>query len=162
MSENTNTNNGDAGNGGAGSNQVRFDIRTLYIKDASFESPKSPAVFTEAEFNPEIDVQMNVNHRGLNADDGFHEVVLKLTVTATHDKDTVFLCEIQQAGVFLIQGVGGGDLEKALEIGCPNVLLPFARQAVCDMVVKGGFPQLLVSPVNFEAVFAQRRAQANS
>jgi len=134
-------------------NQVRFDIRTLYIKDASFESPKSPAVFTEAEFNPEIDVQMNVNHRGLNAQEGFHEV---------HDKDTVFLCEIQQAGVFLIQGVGDDNLEKALEIGCPNVLLPFARQAVCDMVVKGGFPQLLVSPVNFESVFAQRRAQANS
>lgn len=143
-----------------GAQQVRFDIRTLYIKDASFESPRSPAVFTQPEFNPEIDVQMNVKHAKLEVEDGgFYEVVLKLTVTATFEEKPVFLCEIHQAGVFLIEGVTDDNLERALEIGAPNVLLPFARQAVCDMVVKGGFPQLLVSPVNFEGVFEQRRKQ---
>lgn len=142
-----------------GTQEPRFEVRTLYIKDASFESPKSPGVFTQPNFNPEIDVQMNVNHQPVAADEGFYEVVLKLTVTAKYENESVFLCELEQAGVFLIQGIAEQDLDKALEIGCPNVLLPFARQAVCDLVVKGGFPQLLISPVNFEAVYEQRRAQ---
>ncbi len=141
-------------------NQPRFDIRTLYIKDVSFESPQSPGVFIQAEFNPEIDVQMNVNRGLFSKDDGIFEVILKVIVTAKADDKTVFLCEVEQAGIFHIVNVGDDELDRALEIGCPNILLPFARQAVCDLVVKGGFPQLLVTPINFEAVYEQRKAQA--
>jgi len=146
-------------NQAADNNQPRFDIRTLYVKDVSFESPQSPSVFVRQEFNPEIDVQMNVTRGLFSKDDGIFEVVLKVTVTAKEDDKPVFLCEVDQAGVFNIVNVSDEELDRALEIGCPNILLPFARQAVCDLVVKGGFPQLLVTPVNFEAVYDQRRAQ---
>jgi len=112
------------------SQEVRFDIRTIYIKDVSFESPKSPAIFTNPTFEPEIDVQMNVIHEALSEENGFYEVVLKLTVTAKDKEETAFLCEVEQAGVFMIQGVPEADLVKALEIGAPNILLPFGRQAV--------------------------------
>ncbi len=137
--------------------QKNFVIQKLYVKDASFESPNAPAVFSEDDWAPEINVQLNTESNPLA--DNVVEVVLKITVTATHDKKTAFLVELHQAGVFTLEGFG--DEEKAGMLGsyCPNVLFPFAREAINDMVGKGGFPQLLLAPVNFDALYAQHMQQ---
>jgi preprotein translocase subunit SecB len=95
----------------------------------------------------------------LNKETGFYEVVLTMTVTAKSDDQTTFLIEAQQAGVFEITGVSDEELPLALEVACPNALLPFAREAVSDFVAKGGFPQLLINPVNFEALYLQKQQQ---
>jgi preprotein translocase subunit SecB len=131
-----------------------FTLQKVYVKDASFESPMSPNIFTR-QVAPEIEIQLNVMHEPIAED--VYEVVLTITATARHEKDTVFLCEVQQGGVFVIQGVGAAERELVLEVACPNILLPFVREAVAGMVAKGGFPQLLINPVNFEAVYHQKR-----
>ncbi len=138
---------------------VRFDIRKIYLKDVSFESPQAPNVFIQQEQTPAIDMQITIDHTTLSDDAGFHEVVLNATVTAKNGEQVIFLTEVQQAGVFQIQGVNEETLPLALEIACPNVLLPFAREAIADLVAKGGFPQLLVNPVNFEALYHRKHGE---
>lgn len=133
-----------------------FTLQKTYIKDASFESPRSPQVFTQ-KLAPQIDIQLNIAHGALDEANGVHEVVLTATVTAKDGDQTVFLSEVQQAGVFQIQGVGDKEREMVLEIACPNILLPFLREVVADLVAKGGFPQLLINPVNFEALYHQKQ-----
>lgn len=142
--------------------QVKFDVRKVYVKDLSFESPQAPDVFVQSEQTPSIDVQLSISHKKLSDQTAFHEVVLSVTVTAKAKDQTIFLAEVQQAGVFQIEGVGGTELPLALEIACPNMLLPFAREAISDLVGKGGFPQLLISPVNFEALYQRKRQQQDS
>lgn len=141
---------------------LKFEIRKLYLKDASFESPVAPNVFTQSDLTPAIDIHINIDHQTLNAEQGYYEVVLGVTVTAKAADKSLFLAEVQQGGVFEIQGVAAAQLPLALEIGCPNVLLPFAREAIADLVAKGGFPQLLINPVNFEALYQRKQAQAES
>ena len=140
--------------------EVEFEIRKLYLKDASLESPQSPEVFITMNASPEIDVDINLQQKALN-EETYYEVVLKVSAEAKHEDKTVFLCEVQQAGVFLIAGIPEEEMQLALNIACPNVLLPFAREAISDLVTKAGFPQLLLSPVNFEALF-QQQAQAQA
>ena len=137
---------------------IKFDVRKVYTKDISFESPKAPDVFVQGEQTPTIDVQMSISHSRLRDNAAFHEVTLSVTVTAKLQDETIFLAEVQQAGVFQIENVGAEELPLALEVACPNMLLPFAREAISDLVGKGGFPQLLISPVNFEALY-QRKQQ---
>lgn len=139
--------------------QVKFDVRKVYVKDLSFESPQAPDVFVQSEQSPSIDVQLTISHNKLSAETAFHEVVLSVTVTAKSNDQTIFLAEVQQAGVFQIEGVAESELPLALEIACPNMLLPFAREAISDLVGKGGFPQLLISPVNFEALYQRKRQE---
>jgi len=136
--------------------QPMMSMERVYIKDVSYESPNSPHVFLE-QSNPKMNVQLNVSHRQISDDKGYFEVVLAVTVNAQANEKTVFLVEVQQAGVFLLTGISDEDLPKLLEIACPNVLLPFAREAINDFVSKGGFPQLLINPVNFEALHAQKQ-----
>jgi len=134
-----------------------FALEKIYVRDSSYESPNAPDVFLNGK-PPEVAVQLSIENRAVAADQGVHEVVLSVTVTAKSEDKTVFLAEVHQAGLFRIQNVPADDLPKVLEIACPNVLLPFVRQAVNDLVEAGGFPQLLISPVNFEALYLQKHA----
>jgi len=134
-----------------------FNLEKIYIKDSSFEVPDAPQVFLDAT-SPEVGVQLGINHRQINAAQGLYEVVLVVTVTAKHADKTVFLAEAHQAGLFRITGMPEPELPKILEIACPNVLLPFVRQAVNDLVESGGFPQLLLNPINFETLYLQKQS----
>ncbi|MDH3639126.1 MAG: protein-export chaperone SecB [Gammaproteobacteria bacterium] len=142
--------------------QPKFEIRKLYLKDVSFESPAAPSVFTQDDLTPAIDIHITIEHTTLDQQHGYYEVVLGVTVTAKAGEKALFLAEVQQGGVFEIKGVAEAQLPLALEIGCPNVLLPFVREAVADLVAKGGFPQLLINPVNFEALYQHKQAQAQT
>jgi len=134
---------------------VVFSVEKLYIKDASYESPNVPHIFTEMQV-PQLQVQMDIERNVLNEAEGMYEVVLAVTATAKFEETTIFLAEAHQAGLFHIVGVPPGELPKVLEITCPGILLPFVREVINEMVTKGGFPQLLVSPVNFEALYMQK------
>jgi len=139
-----------------------FDIRKIYIKDASVECPNSPEIFLKDLAKPEISIDASIRTKKLEQD-GYYEVVLAMTVTSKMAAETAFLVEIQQAGVFHIDGIPENDLPLALEIACPTVLLPFAREAISDLVGKAGFPQLLLSPINFEGLFQQKlKAEAQA
>lgn len=127
-------------------------IQKIYVKDLSFEAPNSPAMFA-GELNPSADVHFENRTTALDEDN--HEVVLTVTVKVQQDDRTVYLVEVQQAGIFTIRGFPEQHLPAILATACPNTLFPFAREAICDIVVKGGFPQLLLAPVNFEMLYAQ-------
>ena len=133
-------------------NEPHFSIEKIYLKDVSFESPAAPAVFTE-EWNPEIN--MDLNSQGHPIDKNVYEVELSLTVTAKNKDKTAFLVEIKQCGIFSIANMDEDNLNGMLGSFCPNILFPYAREAISDLVTKGGFPQLLLAPVNFDAIYAQ-------
>ncbi|MEM7149366.1 MAG: protein-export chaperone SecB [Pseudomonadota bacterium] len=140
---------------------AQFTIQRIYTKDVSFETPNSPAIF-QKEWAPEV--KLDLDTRSNKLDEGVYEVVLALTVTASIGEETAFLCEIQQAGIFTIADVEEMQLAHMLGAFCPNVLFPYAREAVSNLVNRGTFPQLNLAPVNFDALFAQymqqRTAQA--
>jgi len=138
--------------------QASFSLETLYTKDMSFESPGSPKVFMEQE-QPQLDIDIDIQHSKLDDGDYF-EVILPLTVEAKTGDKTLFLAEVHQAGLFQITGVEEANLPMVLEVNCANILLPFAREAVASLIGHGGFPPVLVNPVNFEMLFQQRHAAA--
>jgi preprotein translocase subunit SecB len=138
-----------------------FALEKIYLKDASFELPGGPSVFLQSG-QPAIEVQMGLSHGSLNNEQGLHEVVLSITVSAKLENKTLFLAEVQQAGIFRIKGVPADLLTRVLEINCPTVLLPFAREAVSDFIGKGGFPPVLINPVNFEALYEQKLAASKA
>lgn len=111
---------------------------------------------------PEVGIQLNIGHEAITPGEGLYEVTLSVTVTAKIQDKTMFLAEAQQSGLFRITGIPGEDLPMILEISCPNILLPFAREVINDLVGKGGFPQLLINPVNFEALYQQKHAAASA
>jgi len=139
-------------------NQQQFAIQKIYIKDVSLESPNSPAIFQEGQWQPEVNVQINTVAK--SAADNLHEVVLTITVTAKQNGKTAFLVEVKQAGLFLLSGFPAEQLGGMLGAYCPEVLFPFAREAISELVSKGGFPQLLLAPVNFNALYTQHQQQA--
>lgn len=130
----------------------QLSIQRVYTKDVSFEAPNSPQIFRE-EWNPTVDIQLA--NQATKLDEDVHEAVLTVTVTVRFEDKTVYLAEVHQAGIFQIQGFPPQYLPVMLATVCPNILFPFAREAICDMVVRGGFPQLLLAPVNFESLYAQ-------
>lgn len=132
--------------------QVEFTIQKLYLKDVSFEAPGSPDVFLK-EWKPETNIQLNTESRTLN--EGVHEVVLTATITTKSQDQTAYLVEIKQAGVFSAKGFEQERLGQLLGSYCPNLLFPYLREAVSSLVVKGGFPDLPLAPINFEALYAQ-------
>ena len=129
-----------------------FEIQRIYVKDISFESPNTPQTFVE-EWKPEV--SLNLETKSNRIQDNMHEVVLSVTATVTTDKKTAFLIEVHQAGVFVINGFPEDQLHQMLGSFCPNILFPYAREVVSDMVVRGGFPQLILAPVNFDALYEQ-------
>jgi preprotein translocase subunit SecB len=137
-------------------NTRRFELQRIYLKDTSFESPNAPQMFLE-DWKPQIDLQLGTETRGL--DDGVFEVTLKVTVTNRVNDKTAFLVEVAQAGIFIVQGFGEQELTHMLGSYCPNILLPYAREAISDLVVKGSFPQYLLPPVNFDALLNQHLQQ---
>lgn len=130
----------------------QLSIQKIYVKDLSFESPNAPAVFTE-QLNPSVDVHFGNATQDLGQNN--HEVVLTVTVTVKVEERNVYLVEVQQAGIFTIAGFPSEHLAPILATACPNILFPYAREAISDVVTKGGFPQLLLSPVNFDMLYAQ-------
>ena len=132
-----------------------LEAKKVYLKDVSFESPLSPLVFAGEPPVPEVDTQMHLGHTALDGK-GLYEMVLRVTVTATHKKRTVFVAEVQQAGIFLVIQPDPGAVEYLLGTACPYTLLPFAREAISSLVTKAGFPQLLVGAVNFEQMYRKR------
>lgn len=137
----------------AAEQQVQLRIEKLYLKDASFESPKSPDVFTR-KWQPNLSVDINTRAQGLP--DDCHEVVLTITVKANVEEDYLgFLVEIQQAGIFLIKNADPAQVSQILGIACPTTLFPYAREALDNLVVKGGFPPIQLAQVNFEALYLQ-------
>ncbi|MBT3196805.1 MAG: protein-export chaperone SecB, partial [Gammaproteobacteria bacterium] len=134
--------------------QQTFEIQKIYIKDVSFESPKSPSIFQE-KWEPTTNLQVGTRH-GLLADN-IYEVVLNLTATVTVNEQTTFLVEIQQAGIFTAIGFEEDAMAHLLGSYAPNILFPYAREAISDLSTKGGFPPLLLAPINFDALFAQNQ-----
>jgi preprotein translocase subunit SecB len=132
--------------------QKQLLLQKIYLKDLSFESPKTPAIFTTAAA-PQT--QLNIRSSAQDIAPNTVEVALTLTVEAKDKDATMFLIEVAQAGIFMIQGYTPD--ERAMLIGsfCPNTLYPFAREAIADVVTKGGFPQLLLQPINFDALYMQ-------
>ncbi|MGE0355563.1 MAG: protein-export chaperone SecB [Burkholderiales bacterium] len=139
-------------------NQPVFSIEKLYVKDISLEIPNAPQVFLEREA-PQVDVQLH--HESKPIEDGVFQTLLTVTVTAKVKEKTLFLAEVGQAGIFVIRNIPEGDLEPVLGIACPNILFPYIREVISDVVSRAGFPPVVLSPVNFEALFqAQKQAQA--
>lgn len=137
----------------------QFGVQRIFTKDVSFESPNVPEVFRQA-WKPQINMDLNTNSKKI-ADD-VYEVILTLTVTAKNEDKTAFLAEIHQGGIFKIEGLEGPALHQTLGAFCPNLLFPYAREAIDALVVKGSFPALMLSPVNFEAIYAQSLQQAKA
>ncbi len=130
----------------------QFEIQRIFVKDISFEAPNTPHTFTE-EWKPEV--ALNLETKSNRIQDHLHEVVLSITATVTSSKKNAFLIEVHQAGVFLVNGFPHDQLHQMLGSFCPNILFPYAREVVSDIVVRGGFPQLILAPVNFDALYAQ-------
>lgn len=139
----------------------QFSIQRIYVKDISFETPNSPEIFTK-EWNPEV--KLDIDNKSKKLEEGVYETVLSLTVTATVEGQTAFLCEVQQAGIFVIGNMPEAQTAHMLGAFCPNTLFPYAREAVSNLVNRGTFPALNLAPVNFDALFAQyvQQAQANA
>jgi preprotein translocase subunit SecB len=135
-----------------------FNIEKIYVKDLSLEVPNAPAVFLEREA-PQMNMQLSTQSAKVN-DEGIYETILTLTITAKIQDKTAFLVELKQAGIFRIQHLPQEAMEPALSVGCPNILFPYAREAVSDAVLKAGFPPLILQPVNFELMYMQQQAQA--
>jgi preprotein translocase subunit SecB len=134
----------------------QFAIQRLYIKDVSFETPNSPAIFTQ-QVKSDINLELNTVINKL--EESVYEVALQVTVTSKAGDKTAFLVEVQQAGIFTIAGFNDAELGHMLNSYCANLLFPYAREVVSDLVTKGSFPQLLLAPVNFDALYAQHLQQ---
>ena len=137
--------------------QARFVIQKIYTKDISLETPNSPNIFRE-EWQPELDLQLGNLHNKI--DDDTHEITLTVTATAKVNDKVAFLVEVKQAGVFTLTGYSDQEMGPLIGSYCPNTLFPFAREVISDLVLKAGFPQLVLSPVNFDALYMQQMEQA--
>ena len=137
---------------------VQLVLQGVYLKDCSFEAPQGPR--TNGDWNPQISLDLNTNVAPLGGD--IREVVLTITVSAKQGEQTLFLVEVKQAGAFLMQGLGSEDLKRAVGSICPGVLFPYARAVVSQLVSQGGFPQLLLPPVNFDALYANSQNEASN
>ncbi|HEV2284714.1 MAG TPA: protein-export chaperone SecB [Steroidobacteraceae bacterium] len=146
--------------GGTGANDLPADapvlaLQTVYLKDCSYEAPNGPRV--DGTWNPQVNLDLQTGVTLLSPE--LREVVLTVTVSAKQNDVTVFLVEVKQAGLFLIRNLGEADVKRAVSTVCPGVLFPYARSAVSQLVSQGGFPQFLLPPVNFEALYAGSQGQ---
>ncbi len=128
-------------------------ISKIYIKDFSFESPQTPLVFKSGEWKPQTNLNLRSAHTAV--EENIHEVVLTITVEAKEDDKTLFLIELQQAGLFEITGYSEEELAPIIGGFCPSILFPYAREAIAATVQKGGFPEFVLQPINFDALYMQ-------
>lgn len=133
-----------------------FNIEKLYVKDLSVEVPNAPAIFTERDA-PGMDVNLSTESRAIGPD--LYHTSITATITAKVGDKAMFLVECTQAGIFRIQNVPDEQMPMVLGIGCPNIVFPYLRETVSDVVIRAGFPPLLLNPVNFEALFMQQAQQ---
>ena len=130
----------------------QFSLQRIYVRDLSFEAPKSPAIFRQ-QWEPSVSLDLNTRQKQLDGD--FHEVVLTLSVTVKNGEEVAFIAEVQQAGIFMIKGLDAGAMSHTLGAFCPNILFPYARETLDSLVTRGSFPALMLAPVNFDALYAQ-------
>jgi preprotein translocase subunit SecB len=141
---------------------AQFTVEKIYVKDVSFEAPNAPQVFSE-QGQPQLN--MNLNQKVGRLDGDLFEVVLGVTLTCTLNDRTVYLAEVAQAGIFGLAGFDDRTLDMMLGTYCPNVLFPYVRQAISDLITNGGFPPFYMQPINFEALYAEglrRRAESQA
>lgn len=136
--------------------QPAFSIEKIYVKDVSLEIPNAPQVFLQRE-TPEVGIELH--NAAASIGDGVFEAVITVTVTSKIEDKTVFLVEVAQAGIFQIRNVPNEAVEGILGVTCPNILFPYAREAVSDLVTRAGFPPVLLNPINFEALYLQQKQQ---
>jgi len=146
--------------GDSGGQQPVFALERVYVKDASFEAPNVPEMFTQ-QGQPEVNVELGTEGRVVS-DQGHVETVLTVTVRSTLEGSTVFIAEVQQAGLFRMSGIPDDQMEQLMGVNCPTILFPYAREAISSLVTRGGFQQLLLDPVNFQALYEQSRQQADA
>jgi preprotein translocase subunit SecB len=137
--------------------EKRLSIGKIYLKDFSFESPQAPDVFRQSDWKPQTDLNLRSSHTAI--DDDHHEIVLTITIEAKEDDKTFFLVELQQAGLFEISGYEGEELSAIIGSFCPNMLFPYARETVASLIQKGGFPEFVLQPINFDALYLQSKQQ---
>ena len=146
--------------------EKRISIGKLYLKDFSFESPQAPEVFRHPEWRPKTNLDLSSSHIELS--DNQHEVVLKTTVTAVseskkkEEEKTLFIVELEQAGIFQIVGYEGEELSHIIGSFCPNTLFPYARETLSTLIIKAGFPEFILQPINFDNLWRQARAEENA
>ncbi len=140
----------------AAETKQEFQTKRIFVKDFSFEAPGGANTFTNP-WDPEVSIDVDVGTDELG--DDYHEVVLTLTVTVTNAESTAFMTEILQGGIFLCRGFSGGDLHRILHTVCPNLLFPYASEAVDGMTLKGSFPALMLQPINFNALYVQNNPE---
>lgn len=150
MNQTTDTNNTPA------AGMPEFGIQRLYVKDISFEAPGAPQIFLQ-KWQPEVDLQLNTKITKL--EEFIHEVVLEATVTVTTEQKMAFLVEVKQAGIFFLKDFPASELDAVLGSVCPSILFPYLREVVSDVVTRGSFPQLILAPVNFDALYAKQTSQ---
>jgi len=136
--------------------QLQFSLQRIYVKDISFESPSAPTVFQQP-FKPKVSLDLNTTSEQVG--ENLYEVVVKVTAQVAHAETgtTSFLVEVEQGGLFRIAGLEGEQLDHTLGAFCPNVLFPYARECIDNLVNRGSFPPLMLAPVNFEAMYAQKK-----
>lgn len=139
--------------------QAQFQLQKLYVKDVSFEIPSAPQIFQE---DGQVEIKMNLAQRVENLAENVQEVVLTVTVTASLGEKTAYLAEVQQAGIFSIAGLHEQAMHAALNTLCPHTLFPYARRLITDLVAEGGFPPLVLQPINFDQIYAQRLQEAQA
>ena len=152
----------DSNAGASQATQPQFALQRIYVKDLSFEAPMGHLAF-QKQWNPKVHLDLNTATNKI--DDSNVEVVLTLTITAKQEDDTAFLVEVQQGGIFSCQGFEPQQLHQVLNMMCPNILFPYARETVDSLVTRGSFPPLMIAPVNFEALYQQslaRRAEGQT
>ncbi len=140
-----------------------FNVHNIYLKDLSFEAPHSPQVFQE-DWRPKIDFDLQMEPHVLSDAESLYEVVLNVTVTAKLGEEktekTAFLIEVKQAGIFTVKNFSEEQQKQILATACPTVLFPYVREAVSNLATRGGFPQLILPPLNFDALYIERNKQA--
>lgn len=140
-------------------NQAQFQLQKIYTKDVSFELPSAPEIFKD---DSSAEIKLNLSQRVNTMQENVYEVVLTVTVTATAGDKTAYLAEVHQAGIFAISGLNEAQQQAALNTLCPHTLFPYACRVITDLVADGGFPPLVLQPINFDQVYQQRLAEAQA
>lgn len=156
MNETTNETNGNGSAAAAG----QFSLQKIYVKDLSFEAPNAPDVFIDDDADqvePQIQLNLKNSHSSLSEDNV--EIVLHASIHATQKDRTLFMVEIDQAGIFLIKGYGDEERNTLIGTYCPSTLFPYLRETISSLIGKGGFPAMLLQPINFDALFAQAQQE---
>jgi preprotein translocase subunit SecB len=136
---------------------TNFAVQRIYLKDLSFETPQGPAAF-QKQWKPKV--TQDLSTKSAKIDDNVYEVALRITITVKHEEEAIYLIEVEQAGLFSIEGIEEQQLAPVLNVTCATMLLPYAREAIDSVLIKGSFPPLMIPPINFESLFSSALKQA--